>query len=129
MAELGSEALIDDAAARVVQELDAPVALVDAASLTILLENARFFQAFASTGDEPETLTQRLPFLEPESYRERLAKGRTVTVEKEVQLGARNRAFAIDLRQIEFGARSAWMVQARDLTKQKEAEYMLDSYS
>ena len=129
MADLAHQTPIEDVAARVVQELDAPVALADAASLTILLENARFFQAFPSTGEVPENLAQRLPFLEPEQYRERLAKGRSVTVEAEVQIGARNRAFALDLRQVELGSRPAWLVQGRDLTKQKEAEYMLDSYS
>lgn len=129
MADLAHHGTIEDVAARVVQELDAPVALVDAASLTILLENARFFQAFPSTGEVPENLDQRLPFLDAEQYRERLAKGRSVTVETEVQIGARNRAFGLDLRQIELGARQAWLIQARDLTKQKEAEYMLDSYS
>ncbi len=129
MADLSSEPLIDGAAARVLQELDAPVALIDPASLTILLENARFFQAFPSTGDMPEKLAARLPFLEPEQYRERLAKGRTVTVETEVQMGARSRAFALELRQVELSANIAWLLQGRDMTKQKEAEYMLDSYS
>lgn len=36
---------------------------------------------------------------------------------------------ALDLRQIEHGERPAWLLQGRDLTKQKKAEYMLDSYA
>lgn len=122
-------------AARVLQQLDAPVALADAADLTILIENARFFQAFPSTGELPETLASRLPFLEPEKHRERLAQGRTATVEREVRVGARNRVYALDLRQLDAASagvgagRPVWLLQARDLTKQKEAEHMLDSYA
>jgi adenylate cyclase len=121
--------IVAENAARVLQELDAPVALADAETATILLENARFFQAFPSTGEVPETLASRLPFLEPEKYRERLAQGRTVTVETAVRVGPRTRALALDLRQIDHDGRPAWLLQARDLTKQKEAEHMLDSYS
>jgi adenylate cyclase len=121
--------IVAENAARVLQELDAPVALADAETATILLENARFFQAFPSTGEVPETLASRLPFLEPEKHRERLAQGRTVTVETAVRVGPRTRALALDLRQIDHDGRPAWLLQARDLTKQKEAEHMLDSYS
>jgi adenylate cyclase len=121
--------IVAENAARVLQELDAPVALADAETATILLENARFFQAFPSTGEVPETLASRLPFLEPEKYRERLAQGRTVTVETAVRVGPRTRALALDLRQIDHDGRPAWLVQARDLSKQKEAEHLLDSYS
>jgi adenylate cyclase len=121
--------IVAENAARVLQELDAPVALADAETATILVENARFFQAFPSTGEVPETLASRLPFLEPEKHRERLGQGRTVTVETEVRVGPRTRAFALDLRQMDHDGRPAWLVQARDLTKQKEAEHLLDSYS
>jgi class 3 adenylate cyclase len=127
MSTIAPQPLVD--AQQVLQELDAPVALIDAGTLAFVLENKRFFQAFPSTGEEPETLASRLPFLTPEQYRERLAKGRTVTVETEVQQGARTRAYALDLRQVEHGGGTAWLLQGRDLTKQKEAEYMLDSYS
>jgi class 3 adenylate cyclase len=119
----------DDTAARLLQELDVPVALADARSLAILVENARFFQAFPSTGEVPETLASRLPFLDIEKHRERLATGRPASVETEVRLGNRNRAYALDLRQVEHAAGPAWLIQARDLTKQKEAEHMLDSYA
>jgi adenylate cyclase len=128
MTELTPPSVAENAA-RVLQELDAPVALADAETATILLENARFFQAFPSTGEVPETLASRLPFLEPDRHRDRLAQGRTVTVETEVRVGPRTRAFALDLRQFDHDGRPAWLVQARDLTKQKEAEHMLDSYS
>jgi adenylate cyclase len=121
--------IVAENAARVLQELDAPVALADAETATILLENARFFQAFPSTGEVPETLASRVPFLEPEKHLERLAQGRTVTVETAVRVGPRTRAFVLDLRQIDHDGRPAWLVQARDLTRQKEAEHMLDSYS
>ncbi len=119
----------NDAGTAALQALDLPVALADAATGTILLENARFFQVFPSTGEVPEALATRLPFLDPETFRERLASGRTVTVETEVAVGARTRIIALDLRQIEHGERPAWLLQGRDLTKQKEAEYMLDSYA
>jgi class 3 adenylate cyclase len=129
MTDHASPIVADDTAARMLQELDTPVALADARSLAILVENARFFQAFPSTGEVPETLASRLPFLDAEKHRERLAQGRTASVETEVRLGSRNRAYALELRQIEHAARPAWLIQARDLTKQKEAEHMLDSYA
>jgi adenylate cyclase len=129
MSELSIIAPDQGLAAQVLQELDAAVAVADAESLVILLENARFFQLFPSTGETPETLPARLPELEPERLRERLARGRPASLEREIKKGARTIVLALDVRQIEHGGRPAWLLQARDLTKQHEAEHMLDSYS
>ncbi|MFT7618877.1 MAG: adenylate cyclase, partial [Planctomycetota bacterium] len=59
----------------------------------------------------------------------RVAKGRAFQFESSFQDGPRTRTLSLTVRQIEVDA-SAWLlVEAVDISKNKELEYMLDSFS
>jgi len=113
----------------VLQGIASGIAICDAEGWEVQFENAAFFQWFPP-GPEPDAaLDQRLPGLNAERARSRLQQGRPFAFETEVRQGARTTAIAVTLalREIEG---SAWLlVECRDASKQKEAEYMLDSYS
>lgn len=104
------------------------VALADVDDWTIAFENARFFQWFAPTG-ETEDLAGRLAGLDATRARSRLADGRPFAYEVEVRTGARTSTLSVTLRRERIGESEFVLVEAQDIGKQKQAEYMLDSYS
>jgi class 3 adenylate cyclase len=114
----------------VLQTLGTGVAVADAASGAILFENARFFDWFPAVTGSEETLAARLPALDGEKMRKRLDQDRPFAYEAEVKKGARTTSLAIELRR-DSGpdGRALLIAECRDVSKQKEAEYMLDSYS
>ena len=115
---------------QVFQQLRQPVAVARAEDLRLVAENALFFQYFppAPAADE-DGLAARLPKLEPEKLRERLTRGRPLGVEAEVGLGSRTLHLMLELRGQKIDGADYVVVEARDVSKQREAEYMLDSYA
>jgi class 3 adenylate cyclase len=105
------------------------VALADAADWTLLFENARFFEWFPPTGAAEDGLAERLAGLDAARARERLAAGRPFSYEAEVKSGPRTLSLAVQLRPETVAGRALLVVEAANVSKQKEAEYMLDSYS
>ncbi len=114
---------------QLVQSLSLGVAVVEPESWTILFENAKFFQWFPPGGDENESLGQRLTGLDVDRALRRLEQQRPFRFETETTTGARTRPLAIELRHLSDGEPSLILVECRDISKQKEAEYMLESYS
>lgn len=111
------------------QSLRTGVALADPESLEVLIENAAFFEWFKPMGEEVETLETRLPALNLVRARARLDQGRPFAFETEAKAGARSLSLAVELRLEELAGRKLLIVEVKDVSKQKEAEYMLDSYS
>ncbi|WP_206340791.1 adenylate/guanylate cyclase domain-containing protein [Marinicauda algicola] len=116
-------------ALRAAQALDLPVAVLEPDSFLVRLENARFFQLFASSGQEAETLADRVTGFDPEAARKRLAANRPYVQPLDVKSGARTLHLEMKLRRVEAGGPAFVLAEFKDLSKQKEAEYMLDSYS
>ncbi len=113
----------------VLQTLGCGVALVDPSTWAVTFENATFFRWFPPPPDDPDGLVARLPTLQPERLRARLEQGRHLDLEVEVKDGARAVSLQIRVRQLDAAVGDALLVEAVDISKQKEAEYMLDSYS
>jgi adenylate cyclase len=111
------------------QSLSSAVALAEPETLRILLENARFFAWFPSPASVEEVLVTRLPGLDTNRLRERLARNRSLRWEAEIRDRGRASTVAIEARAVELAGRRLLVVEAFDISKQKEAEYMLDSYS
>ena len=114
------------------QALGAAVAVADPEDWVLEFENATFFRWFPPTDeadDADDTLDKRLPRLQADRARSRLESGRPYSHEVEVKDGARSVSVKLTLRLLEEGERSAVLVEGLDISKQKEAEYMLDSYS
>lgn len=111
------------------QALNVGVALVDPESWAIQYENARFFQFFPPSGDPDELLTQRLDGLRAERAASRLAEGRKHGFEVETKLGGRTVPVRIEIRIIPNSNPAVAVVECIDASKEKETQYMLDSYS
>jgi adenylate cyclase len=112
--------------------LSTAVAVVDPTTLRIEEANARFnawFPPPPGPDDIGGDLQARLPGLNRARAEERLERGRPYVFEAEVRSGPRTLAVQLELRPVTLGAGPAVLVEGISITKQKEAEYMLDSYS
>lgn len=114
----------------VLHTLQHAVAVARADDLQVVQENARFSQVFPPADDaDADTLTGRLPDLDPARLAERLSRGRPVQLAIEARVGRRSMQLAVDLRGAQMHGLSYVVVEARDVSKQRETEAMLDSYA
>ncbi|MCP5367278.1 MAG: adenylate/guanylate cyclase domain-containing protein [Hyphomicrobiales bacterium] len=113
----------------ILQSLTVGIALVDPESLAVVFENALFFQWFPPGEDGDETLTQRVPGLDMERLGRRLEDRRKARAEIEIQVGARTLPLRLELRQHLDGEDAYILLECHDASKEREAQYMLDSYS
>jgi adenylate cyclase len=111
------------------QVLKAGVAIIDLETWDVLFENASFFKWFPPGEDVDEPLTARLPDLKPERARARLEEGRSFSFETEVDPGGRNVPITVEIRSLPDESAGRGLVECHDVSKQKQAEYLLDSYS
>jgi adenylate cyclase len=112
------------------QGLGTGVAVVEPDSLEVVFENARFFEWFPPNADvEQETLGARLADLDVERARARLERRGRYTFETKAGSGAREVSLAAELHTSTLGDREYLVLELRDATKQREAEYLLDSYA
>lgn len=127
-----SSSLSSESLLHLLQGLSGAIAVADPASLVIRFENAAFFNWFAPSPEADEaddTLARRLPALEEEKLRSRLERGRPYELEADVGSGARKLTVAVRVRQCELDGEALLVAECVDVTKRKEAEYMLDSYA
>lgn len=113
----------------VLQSVSIGVAVVDAATMAVVLENPVFFRWFPPEEDADAPLAKRLAGLDAERARAKIDKGRAHDFECETRVGARSIAVRVEVRALGEEHPGLWLVECRDISKQKEAEYMLDSYS
>jgi adenylate cyclase len=111
------------------QSLNAAIAVAEIDDWRIVWENARFFEWFPPDGDVDAPLPARLPGLDTERARTRAEKGKPYRLETEVGSGARRRSVGAEIRRCSLDGSDYLVVECQDVSKQREAEYMLDSYS
>ena len=111
------------------KSLKTAVACIDAESFKIIYENARFFQLFPPNGEIEETLFDRMPAVDQSTLTKRLERGRPYSIEVQTKSGARTFSFQVQVSELEGSESPTALVECLDISKQKEAEYMLDSYS
>lgn len=114
---------------QVIQSLKTGVAVVDRESWEVLAENALFFEWIPPVEDGDEPLVKRLPELKAERALDRIERRGSYSVDHEVKQGARTLPLSIEFRLLSDDDPSLILVECRDLSKQREAEYMLESYS
>jgi len=114
---------------QVAQTLTTGIAVVDPESWAILMENASFFKWFPPASDADEPLTQRLAGFNASRALSRLQDGRPFSFETEVNPAGRTVSLLIELRKIPDHPTGYLVVECKDITKQKQSEYMLESYS
>jgi adenylate cyclase len=115
---------------RALQSLEVAVAVARPESGTIIFENAKFFLWFEPKDDVDAPIWTRFASNEAKRAQESIAQKQACTWQMEVQAGPRQVCLDIEVRLLEEeGADPLILFQARNISKQKEAEYMLDSYS
>lgn len=123
---------------QMLRSLSTAIAAVDCKSRQIVFENAKFFQWFPITGNPDAPLDARVAGLDLDAAIKRIENGRTYRVETEVKSGARTVAVSIEARPLNLdrGENDAtantgplMMLECHDISKQREGQYMLESYS
>jgi adenylate cyclase len=111
------------------RSIGSAVAIVDPASWEILFENGLFFEWFGPEAEADAPLGARMPDLDLDALVAKLEKGRRFTAETDLTSGARTITAEIEARRLKQADRELVLVEARNISKRKEAEYLLDSYS
>ncbi|HEX2524786.1 MAG TPA: adenylate/guanylate cyclase domain-containing protein [Geminicoccus sp.] len=114
---------------QLLQTIGTGAALADPASWAILFENARFFQWFEPPTEPDAPLDRRIPKFDAAKAKERLAQNRPYNLDTEVRKGPRTISLNVEVRAETFGDQAFLVVEACDVSKQREAEHMLDSYA
>lgn len=122
-------ALDEKSLRQLAQTLSIGVAVVEPETWTILFENAKFFTWFPPENDPDEPLTARLPDLKAQRALSRIQAGRVYRFETEVQSGARTLPINVEIRALPDHPDEHIVIECHDFSKQKQAEYMLESYS
>jgi len=122
---------IDDAFLKnLLQTFGDGIAVVDPDSLAVVFENGRFFEWFPPSEDvDDDSLPGRLPDLDLELARSRIERRGKYSFETEAGEGARQVSLAGEVRTCELAGSPYLVVELHNVTKQREAEYLLDSYS
>jgi adenylate cyclase len=111
------------------QTLSVGLALVRLDDWAVLFENANFFKWYPPSSDADEPLTARMPELKTSRLLARIKEGRPYSFESEALAGGRNLPMSIEVRALPEPSEGQVVVECRDVSKQKQAEYMLESYS
>ncbi|MGD2155853.1 MAG: adenylate/guanylate cyclase domain-containing protein [Anaerolineales bacterium] len=128
-ADKSAIALDSDTLRQMTQTLKVGIAVVEPESWAVVFENANFFKWFPPESDADEPLTTRLHDFNATRAETRLQGGRTYSFETDSQSGARTIPVAVEVRSLPDHPSGQVVVECWDISKQKQAEYMLDSYS
>jgi class 3 adenylate cyclase len=104
------------------------LAIVDPEDLRILFHNPRLAEWFpdAQCG---VLLTEILPALDLERMQTRLGRGRPYVLETRVTVGRREVAVALEVRSYDHDGRPVLIVECQNVSRIRELEYMIESYS
>lgn len=112
----------------VLQSLDDGVALVDSGSWEILFENAKFFGWFPPAVDDVEKLSDRVPGLNIDRAAARLEAGRNYSFDIPSERDGRQEPLRLTIR-VFAGREACYLIEVKNVSKEFEVQYMLDSYS
>jgi len=118
-----------DTLLQLTRSLNTGVALTHIEDWHILFENANFFKWFPPGSDADEPLTVRIPGFNEERALSRLEKGRPYSLEIETEASGRSIPISVEVRALSDQSADKAVVECFDMSKQKQAEYMLESYS
>ena len=127
--ETAQEGIAPEMLRHALQSLGVGVAVVRTETWSILFENAPFFRWFPPGSDVDEALGERLPDLRMERVATRVSDGRPFTADVETRGGGRTLPISVSVTALPAPDDDKVIVECRDISKQKQAEYMLESYS
>jgi class 3 adenylate cyclase len=122
--ELDQELLL-----RIAQTLNIGIAIVKVETWEVLFENANFFKWFPPKEDADEPLPNRMPKFKEDRALSRIEKGRAYTFEVDSPSGGRDTPISVEIRSISEDYQDYVAVECRDISKLRQSEYMLESYS
>lgn len=105
------------------------LAAVDAETCEVLFHNQRFEQWFPAVEDANCTLEALLPSFDFEKVAARVAEGRPFTGEIQIKSGRRPLQIAVRIESSIRGDGQVLLVECQNISKVKELEYMIESYS
>jgi len=114
---------------KIAQTLKVGIAIVDIDNWNVLFENAAFFKWFPPKSDADELITERISGFNASRIQARLQDGRAFNFETEAQIGERKFPIAVEVRPLPDDESGQVVIECHDLSKRKQAEYMLESYS
>lgn len=118
-----------DACPPILDSLSSAVAVLDPEEWRIRFVNARFREWFPVADPAASAEMSRIPGVDPDRARERVEKGRPYRFETEAKVGPRTLTLQMEIRPFRMDGEALVLVEGQNISKQKEAEYMLDSYS
>jgi class 3 adenylate cyclase len=114
---------------QIFQSLSQAIAVIDTVTHTVIYENAIFFDWFSPDDDEKGAISDRLPDLKMDRLMSRIEEGRSFRLETEVKIKSRDVPVRVTFRPVEIEGQPYILAEASDITKEKESQYMLESYS
>ncbi|MBB3064552.1 MULTISPECIES: adenylate/guanylate cyclase domain-containing protein [Limibacillus] len=111
------------------QSVGVGLAVFDRKSLDLVFLNDRMDHWFSEQTGGARTLEGFFPQLDREKMEKRLEAGRAFTFASEVQRGTRKISLAVEITLRETDSLSVLMLECQNITKIRELEYMIQSYS
>jgi len=105
------------------------LAIVEPESFRVVLHNAMFAEWFPGVSAGDEALETLMPDFQAADVRAKIDEAGSWKTEVEVKPKRRTITLAIELVPAEGAARGELMVQCQNISKVKELEYMIESYS
>jgi len=104
------------------------IALCEWDILISVYEN-ELFSSWFPLNDDYNNLANRIPDLNTERLKKRLSKGHDYSLEHEIKEGNRKKVLKLTFSKVSELQASMILIKAIDYTKEKELEYMIDSYA
>ncbi|MBT3358331.1 MAG: adenylate/guanylate cyclase domain-containing protein [Rhodospirillales bacterium] len=116
-------------AVNLLRNIGVGIAIADAGDWTVSFENAKFFQWFPSEEDVDAPIPQRIPGFDAAAAVSRMESGRNYKLEGETKGEGRRTPFRLSVSKIAETDPPTVLVECYDVSKERQAEYMLESYS
>ena len=111
------------------QSVGVGLAVFDRESHRLIFQNPRIGQWFGEAGETARSLEDFFPQIDAVRMEKRLAAGRAYSFDCEIKAGARTLSLAVEVSHQQNEALSVLMVECQNVTKMRELEYMIQSYS
>jgi adenylate cyclase len=105
------------------------LALLEPESFRFVYHNRRFGEWFPAAAESSATLQEIFPAIDLDKLRGRLEAGRSFAAEAETTVGRRKFSIALQVTRTEDAALPYLVLESQNVTKIKELEYMIESYS
>ncbi|MGD2026803.1 MAG: adenylate/guanylate cyclase domain-containing protein [Anaerolineales bacterium] len=114
---------------RTAQTLNIGVAIIKTDTWEVVFENAKFFKWFPPGEDADEPVTERIPRFKADRAQSRLDKGRPYKLEVVTHPGGMETPIEVEIRTLSEEDEGLAIAECQDISKLRQSEYLLDSYS